>query len=142
MDFKKVLMDLQCEMVFERNLVNPKEISWLQYDILCQLEREKRILPSRLSLILGVSRTKLSKALKELKTMGYIDQVPNKLDGRELFTSISQDGKEILKNISLRHDKLFNLGEEIFSEEEQEIFAKLSVRLSKELRKARLDDGQ
>lgn len=31
---KKAIIELQCEMVAERNLVNPKEITWLQYDIL------------------------------------------------------------------------------------------------------------
>lgn len=31
------LMQLQCELVAERNLVNPNEISWLQYDILMAL---------------------------------------------------------------------------------------------------------
>lgn len=33
-DLYNTLMYLQCELVAERNLVNPEEISWLQYDIL------------------------------------------------------------------------------------------------------------
>lgn len=38
MDLKRAIMELQCEMVAERNSVNPKNISWLQYDILSQLK--------------------------------------------------------------------------------------------------------
>lgn len=52
-------MDLQCEMVAERSLANPKDITWLQYDILSRLEKLEKILPSNLSVILAVSRTKL-----------------------------------------------------------------------------------
>ena len=33
-DLYNTLMNLQCELVAERNLVNPEQISWLQYDIL------------------------------------------------------------------------------------------------------------
>ncbi|SUX08779.1 Uncharacterised protein [Campylobacter sputorum subsp. bubulus] len=39
MDLKTSLVDLQCEMVAEKNLVNPKQITWLQYDILYQLKK-------------------------------------------------------------------------------------------------------
>ncbi|MFC6651936.1 hypothetical protein [Paenibacillus rhizoplanae] len=72
-----VLRDLQCELVAERNRVNPKEISWLQYDILHLLSQQKWQLPSEMSTTLGISRTKLSKALKVLKLMGYISQKPS-----------------------------------------------------------------
>lgn len=138
MDLKKTLIELQCEMVYERNLVNPKEITWLQYDILYQIETEKEILPSSLSLILGVSRTKLSKALKELKTMGYIEQRPNKFDGRELYTFLTDSGKDLLLNISQKHTDLYQMASKSFTKEEQEDFIHLSSKLSKELRKARI----
>lgn len=138
MDLKKTLIELQCEMVYERNLVNPKEITWLQYDILYQIETEKEILPSSLSLILGVSRTKLSKALKELKTMGYIEQRPNKFDGRELYTFLTDSGKDLLLNISQKHTDLYQMASKSFIKEEQEDFIYLSSKLSKELRKARI----
>lgn len=63
MDLRSILMHLQCELVAERSLVNPLDISWLQYDVLLQLDREHEMLPSELSLVMGISRTKLSKAL-------------------------------------------------------------------------------
>ena len=138
MDLKATLIELQCEMVAERSLVNPKEITWLQYDILYQVEKEGKILPSGLSLILGVSRTKLSKALKELKTMGYIEQIPNKLDGRELYTFLTDSGKDLLINISRKHMTLYEIAIKSFTKEEQENFIDLSNKFSKELRKARI----
>ncbi|MCI5839415.1 MarR family transcriptional regulator [Anaerococcus sp. AGMB00486] len=138
MDLKATLIELQCEMVAERSLVNPKEITWLQYDILYQVEKEGKILPSGLSLILGVSRTKLSKALKELKTMGYIEQIPNKLDGRELYTFLTDSGKDLLINISRKHMTLYEIAIKSFTNEEQENFIDLSNKFSKELRKARI----
>lgn len=138
MDLKSTLIELQCEMVAERNLVNPKEITWLQYDILYQVKKEGEILPSDLSLLLGVSRTKLSKALKGLKTMGYIEQFPNQLDGRELNTSLTNSGEELLNNISKRHNSLYQMAIESFTKEEREMFIYLSSKLSNKLREARI----
>ncbi|OLR64183.1 MarR family winged helix-turn-helix transcriptional regulator [Peptoniphilus porci] len=142
MNLKTALMELQCEMVAERNLVNPKEITWLQYDILYQVEKEGEILPSDLSLILGVSRTKLSKALKSLKQMEYIEQLPNKLDGRELYTSLTDSGKELLESISEKHNSLYKIALESFDKEEQKEFIHLSNILSNELRKTRIEKDE
>lgn len=138
MDLRTILIELQCEMVAERNLVNPKEITWLQYDILYQVKKEKEILPSSLSLSLGVSRTKLSKALRQLKTMGYIEQRPNKLDGRELYTFLTDAGKDLLQDISQQHTALYQMALKSFTEKEQENFIYLSNKLSEELRKDRI----
>lgn len=142
MNLKTALIELQCEMVAERNLVNPKEITWLQYDILYQVEKEGEILPSDLSLILGVTRTKLPKALKILKKMEYIEQYPNKLDGRELYTSLTDNGKELLMSISEKHNSLYKIALESFSKEEQKEFTHLSNILSNELRKARIEKDE
>ena len=138
MDLKTSLIDLQCEMVAERNLVNPKQITWLQYDILYQLKKEERILPSKLSVILGISRTKISKALKGIKVKGYIQQLPNQSDGRELYTSITEEGENLLDDISLKHTALHQRALNVFSKEEQEAFTYLSNKLSRELRMSRL----
>lgn len=138
MDLKTSLMNLQCEMVAERTLVNPKNISWLQYDILFQLMKEKDILPSKLSVILGISRTKLSKALKSLKFSGYICQLPNQSDGRELCTSITEDGKRLIINISANHTALYQTALKAFTQKEQEEFAHLSEKLSSALNEERI----
>jgi MarR family transcriptional repressor of emrRAB len=138
LDLKTALINLQCEMVAERTLVNPKHISWLQYDILFQLSKEKEILPSELSVILGVSRAKLSKALKELKASGYIKQSPNPEDGRELRTSISNDGKQLLNNISAKHTALYQTALKVMTNEEQAEFARLSEKLSDALKEERI----
>ncbi|MBS7576525.1 MULTISPECIES: MarR family transcriptional regulator [unclassified Enterococcus] len=142
MNLKTSLIDLQCEMVAERTLVNPKNISWLQYDILYQLEKEGAILPSNLSIILGTSRTKLSKALKALKSLGYIQQLPNKLDGRELYTSITEDGKILLTNIFTNHIVLYQTALKSFDEREQEEFARLASKLSNRLREERVGNDE
>ncbi|MFM9413031.1 MarR family winged helix-turn-helix transcriptional regulator [Peptococcus simiae] len=142
MDLKRAIMELQCEMVAERNLVNPKNISWLQYDILSQVKKLEKVLPSDLSIILGITRTKLSKALKGLKSMGYIEQFPNKLDGRELYTSLSNEGSKLLEEISKKHNSIFEIASKSFTEEEQEIFIRLSNILSNELRKNRLEKDE
>ncbi|EDN8812073.1 MarR family transcriptional regulator, partial [Listeria monocytogenes] len=120
MDLKTSLVDLQCELVAERTLANPKNISWLQYDILHQLDKEEQILPSNLSIILGISRTKLSKALKGLKSLGYVQQLTNQLDGRELYTSITHEGKALLVGISNKHTLLYETALEVLTKDEQE----------------------
>ncbi|MDN5441370.1 MAG: winged helix-turn-helix transcriptional regulator [Lactococcus lactis] len=135
---KKSLIELQCEMVAERAYVNPKDISWLQYDILIQLEKHKHILPSNLSIVLGISRTKLSKALKSLKSLGYIKQLPNQLDGRELYTSITSDGQNLLTSIESRHTILYEVANMSLSKQEQKEFACLANKLSSALRKERV----
>ncbi|BAK73029.1 MarR family winged helix-turn-helix transcriptional regulator [Arcobacter sp. L] len=137
---KIALVDLQCEMVAQRNIVNPDNISWLQYDILYQLNKLKEILPSDLSNILGTSRTKLSKALKELKTLEYIQQYPNKQDGRELYTSISKKGKSLLNNISEKHNSLYETTLQSLTREEQNEFEKIAIKLSTALKEKRVNN--
>lgn len=138
MDLRSILMHLQCELVAERSLVNPLDISWLQYDVLLQLDREHEMLPSELSLVLGISRTKLSKALKSLKVMGYVRQTPSKSDGRELRTSITESGRRLLEDISLQHTSLYETAIRSMTKDELEVFARLSEKLSSSLKQQRI----
>ncbi len=138
---KNALIELQCEMVAERTSVNPNNLSWLQYDILHFINLHKNILPSKLSIELGVARSKLSKALKQLKLLGYIQQVPSDHDGRELITSLTQGGAEFLLNIYNNHESIYKLAKEIFSEEEQKEFTRLAKILSNKLRNERIKNN-
>ena len=138
MDLRSILMQLQCELVAERSLVNPLDISWLQYDVLLQLDREHEMLPSELSLVMGISRTKLSKALKSLKVMGYVRQTPSKSDGRELRTSITESGRRLLEDISLQHTSLYETAIRSMTKDELEVFARLSEKLSSSLKQQRI----
>lgn len=138
MDLRSILMHLQCELVAERSLVNPLDISWLQYDVLLQLDREHEMLPSKLSLVMGISRTKLSKALKSLKVMGYVRQTPSKSDGRELRTSITESGRRLLEDISLQHTSLYETAIRSMTKDELEVFARLSEKLSSSLKQQRI----
>ena len=138
MHLRSILMHLQCELVAERSLVNPLDISWLQYDVLLQLDREHEMLPSELSLVMGISRTKLSKALKSLKVMGYVRQTPSKSDGRELRTSITESGRRLLEDISLQHTSLYETAIRSMTKDELEVFARLSEKLSSSLKQQRI----
>ena len=138
MDLRSILMHLQCELVAERSLVNPLDISWLQYDVLLQLDREHEMLPSELSLVMGISRTKLSKALKSLKVMGYVRQTPSESDGRELRTSITESGRHLLEDISLQHTSLYETAIRSMTKDELEVFARLSEKLSSSLKQQRI----
>lgn len=138
MDLRSILMHLQCELVAERSLVNPLDISWMQYDVLLQLDREHEMLPSELSLVMGISRTKLSKALKSLKVMGYVRQTPSKSDGRELRTSITESGRRLLEDISLQHTSLYETAIRSMTKDELEVFARLSEKLSSSLKQQRI----
>ena len=138
MDLRSILMHLQCELVAERSLVNPLDISWLQYDVLLQLDREHEMLPSEISLVMGISRTKLSKALKSLKVMGYVRQTPSKSDGRELRTSITESGRRLLEDISLQHTSLYETAIRSMTKDELEVFARLSEKLSSSLKQQRI----
>lgn len=134
----EVLTNLQCELVAERNRNNPKDINWLQYDILNLINSKTTILPSEISVSLEISRTKLSKALKELKIMKYIQQQPNEKDGRELITSLTKDGKELLIHIENSHLHLYQVANSEFDDKEKEIFLNLSERYLIALRLERL----
>lgn len=138
---KNALIELQCEMVAERTYVNPNNLSWLQYDILHFINLHKNILPSKLSIELGVARSKLSKALKQLKLLGYIQQVPSDHDGRELITSLTQSGAEFLLNIYNNHESIYKFAKEIFSKEEQKEFTRLAKILSSKLRNERIKNN-
>lgn len=135
---KNILNNLQCELVAERSRVNPQGINWLQYDILNILRKETKMLPSEISILLGISRTKLSKSLKELKLMDYVQQQPSKEDGRELVTFLSKEGEDLLIEIDNGHSYLFQVANSIFDDKEQEEFIKLSEKYIETLKKERL----
>lgn len=139
---ERVLINLQCELVAERNRINPKSISWLQYDILNILQSEKEVLPSKLSKLLGISRSKLSKALKELKGINYIKQKPNQNDGRELVTTLTDAGKEFMKNIDKNHCHLLGVANLVFDKKEKVLFKELGEKYLKALRIERLKDDE
>jgi DNA-binding MarR family transcriptional regulator len=126
------LSTLQCELVAERNRVNPENISWFQYDLLELLYRAKGSLPSELSIKLGASRSKISKALKGLKEIDYIEQKkqPND-DAREFCTELTDSGFEFLKNTKSGHEYLAGIAETTLTKDEQVLFAEMCIKLSK-----------
>lgn len=137
---KKILSELQCELVAERNLVNPEAVSWLQYDILSLL-RIKAYLPKELSKHLGISKSKLSKNLAVLHTLGYISQKPDLLDRREMITDLTEKGQKFLTETDNKHNELLVDAQASLTNEEQQLFAQLSEKFVSELRERRLSNG-
>lgn len=136
---KKILSELQCELVAERNQVNPEAVSWLQYDILSLL-RIKAYLPKELSKHLGISKSKLSKNLAGLHTLGYISQKPDQLDRREMITDLTEKGQNFLTETDNKHNELLVDAQASLTNEEQQLFAKLSEKFVSELRERRLSN--
>lgn len=135
------LMHLQCELVAERNLVNPNEVSWLQYDILTALQSHD-LLPSELSVYLGLSRSKLSKSLVSLRKSNYIRQSPGEIDHRELVTSLTDEGKNLLAKVDIGHKHLSQKAQKVLSIKEQKQFVDLSQKLISILREERVKNEQ
>ena len=138
-NLKKILSELQCELVAERNLVNPEAVSWLQYDILSLL-RIKAYLPKELSKHLSISKSKLSKNLAGLHTLGYISQKPDQLDRREMITDLTVKGQNFLTETDNKHNELLVDAQASLTGEEQQLFAKLSEKFVSELRERRLSN--
>ena len=132
------LMYLQCEFVAERNRVNPGNITWQQFDILTVL-RTGASTPSQIGQRLGITRSKVSKNLSTLRDLGYIRQVPDAHDRRELETSLTQDGQDMLDIIDHQHKTLEEDARQVWSEDEQEEFTALANRLIAKLRQERVD---
>lgn len=137
----ETLINLQCELVAERNLVNPEQISWLQYDILtvlqCQASR-----PTDLSKRLGITQVKLSKNLKKLRDLDYIRQSTALKDRREVDTEITPKGRQFMIEIANKHDELFQTTERVLTKEEQEYFMVAANKLITELRNERMANGK
>ncbi len=131
------LMYLQCEFVAERNRVNPGNITWQQFDILTVL-RTGASTPSQIGQRLGITRSKVSKNLSTLRDLGYIRQVPNAHDRRELETNLTQDGRDMLDIIDQQHKTLEEDARQVWSKDEQEEFATLANRLINKLRQERV----
>lgn len=131
------LMYLQCEFVAERNRVNPGNITWQQFDILTVL-RTGASTPSQIGQRLGITRSKVSKNLSTLRDLGYISQVPDAHDRRELETNLTQDGRDMLDIIDQQHKTLEEDARQVWSKDEQEEFATLANRLINKLRQERV----
>ena len=131
------LMYLQCEFVAERNRVNPGNITWQQFDILTVL-RTGSFMPSQIGQRLGMSRSKVSKNLSTLHDLGYIRQTPDVRDRRELETSLTQAGRDMLSIIDQQHKTLEEDARQVWSEDEQEEFTALANRLIAKLRQERV----
>ncbi|OOM76209.1 transcriptional repressor MprA [Clostridium puniceum] len=125
------LSRLQCELVTERNKINTENISWFQYDLLESLYRTNGSRPAELSNSLSVSRSKISKGLKTLKEIGYIRQEKNNSDARELKTELTDKGFKFLKEIQKGHEHLAKIASSTLTPNEQALFAKLCLKVSK-----------
>ncbi len=136
---KTTLIHLQCELVAERNLINPDALSWLQYDILFTLSQHSALRPAQLSLILGVSKVKLAKSLKALKQLNYISQTRDSQDARALPTLLTEKGRRLLNNIHNTHHNLATLAAQIMTPQEQQQFSQLANRLINKLKQQRID---
>ncbi|PKV10367.1 MarR family winged helix-turn-helix transcriptional regulator [Bifidobacterium asteroides] len=132
------LMYLQCEFVAERNRVNPGNITWQQFDILTIL-RTGTSTPSQIGQRLSMSRSKISKNLSTLRDLGYIKQAPDTHDRRELETSLTPDGRDMLGIIDQQHKTLEEDARQVWSEDEQGEFTALANRLIAKLRQERAD---
>lgn len=140
-DLYNTLMNLQCELVAERNLVNPEQISWLQYDILNILQPQSSR-PTVMSRQLGITQVKLSKNLKKLRELDYITQTPDANDRREITTALTPKGQQFLSDIATKHRELYNKACEVWSKEEQQQFIVQANKLIDMLRKERIADDQ
>lgn len=140
-DLYNTLMNLQCELVAERNLVNPQQISWLQYDILNILQTHSSR-PTVMSRQLGITQVKLSKNLKKLRELNYITQTPDAHDRREITTAITPQGRQFMTDIAMKHQELYNKACKVWSKEEQQQFIVQANKLIELLRKERIANGQ
>ena len=94
-------------------------------------------MPSQIGQRLGMSRSKVSKNLSTLHDLGYIRQTPDVRDRRELETSLTQAGRDMLSIIDEQHKTLEEDARQVWSEDEQEEFAALANRLIAKLRQER-----
>ena len=94
-------------------------------------------MPSQIGQRLGMSRSKVSKNLSTLRDLGYIRQTPDTRDRRELETSQTQAGRDMLNIIDQQHKTLEEDARQVWSEDEQEEFAALANRLIAKLRQER-----
>ncbi|ARC89335.1 MarR family winged helix-turn-helix transcriptional regulator [Rhodovulum sp. MB263] len=116
---------LQCELVARRNRFTPETVTWAQYDVLDVLRIEGALRPSVLSDRLGVARPQLSKALRVLKDLGLVDQVPDDEDRRVQATMLSAEGRAFMDRAALqRHDAAQRVAS-VMTQGEQAIFAEL-----------------
>ncbi|OPJ62276.1 MarR family winged helix-turn-helix transcriptional regulator [Clostridium oryzae] len=129
--FEEGISRLQCELVAERNKINTENISWFQYDILESLYHTNGSRPGELSNNLGVSRSKISKGLKFLKTIGYIKQEKSDSDARELWTELTDKGFKFLKEIQTGHEHLAEIASSALTLDEQELFTELCLKVSR-----------
>lgn len=132
-NLEKALTLLQCELVAARNKINPKRVTWNQYDILENLYLYGSKLPAVLSSELGQSRSTISKNLKILKDYNYILQQKNEQDGREVITQISDSGVKLMKEIENSHVEIAETAASVLSPREQEIFSQLCMKVSNAL---------
>ncbi|WP_223824644.1 MarR family winged helix-turn-helix transcriptional regulator [Leuconostoc carnosum] len=123
----------------ERNLVNPEEVTWLQYDILSLLQI-RSYLPKELSKHLSISRSKLSKSLVGLHNLGYISQSPAQLDRREMITDLTDKGRTFLVKTDEKHNELLVDAEASLTNNEQQLFIQLAEKFVSELRERRLNN--
>ncbi|MBO0452295.1 MarR family transcriptional regulator [Enterococcus sp. MJM16] len=137
-NLKSALIQLQCELVAERNLVNPNELSWLQYDILNLLRQKGPSSPSLLAEQLHIRPSKFSKAIKTLKEKGYVIQTVNQQDGRGLLTSLSSAGRTFLDSVDAGHTYLYETADAVLSTEEKTLFTQCANKLIRAFEEERM----
>ena len=124
-EIESALSLLQCELVARRNRFTPEAVTWAQYDVLEILRVNGALRPSVISRHLGISRTQLSKALRVLKDLALVEQMPDDTDRRAQATWLTDQGMAFMERAAQqRHDAAQRVAS-VMTRGEQAIFAEL-----------------
>jgi len=83
----------------ERDLAIAGTIPLGWYDVLLELNAapDRRLRMQDLGLRAVLSRTRVSRIVSELETAGYVERVPDSVDGRATLATITNDGRAALR---------------------------------------------
>lgn len=124
-EIESALSLLQCELVARRNRFTPEAVTWAQYDVLEILRVNGALRPSVVSRRLGISRTQLSKALRVLKDLDLVEQMPDNTDRRAQATQLSDQGIAFMERAARQRQGAAQLVASVMTSGEQAIFAEL-----------------
>jgi DNA-binding MarR family transcriptional regulator len=121
---------LQCVLVARRSKINPKHITWAQYDVLELLRIRGPLMPSIISDDLGASRSSTSKVLRALKDEQLIQQIEGPQDRREQTTSLTEKGRDFLASAFQSQHEAAEIAASILTQGERAIFAELCHKVA------------
>lgn len=118
----------------DRDLLKDGEITTAQLGVLSAIGNGEHVTQKDIATILGLNQSAITAMVRRLMNLGYVERQDSLTDGRSKILTLTEDGRDVVKNTRSPFGKINKRIETILSDEEINNLADYLDRLTQSFR--------